>query len=351
MTPVFQDDSYYSVVTLHGLFMIFLYLMPILYGVYGNYLMAHNQSASDMVFPRFNIFALQVLGASIIFLLLTTYLSNNIYYGWTLYPPISNTSFIEFMILGLHLSGISSILTSVNLILTTNGQYRTHYDLEDNMPLLPAAYNMGNTLIILALPVLAAAITMLLLDKCNNTAFYLQNNSGDLLLYQHLFWFFGHPEVYILILPCFGIESYLMTYYLEKPPINPPNMLFALYGIGYLSCVVWGHHLYSINMPQEVKDYFSYSTLLIGIPTGVKYFSWLASLGNNELVDDELLNCTYGFLYLFLVGGLTGIMLGNAGLDLVFHDTYYVVGHFHLVMAAAITYSLYAILTLILEIN
>lgn len=137
-----------------------------------------------------------------------------------------------------------------------------------------------------------------------------------------------------------------MTYYNEKPPINPPNMLFALYGIGFLSCCVWGHHLYSINMPSEVKDYFSYSTLLIGVPTGVKYFSWLAALPTNELSQDEILNCVYGFLYLFLYGGLTGIVLGNAGLDLTMHDTYYVVGHFHVVMAAAITYMLYAILLL-----
>lgn len=151
------------------------------------------------------------------------------------------------------------------------------------MPLLMCSYNMGNTLVLLAMPVLAAAITMLLLDKANTTVFYIQGTGGDLLLYQHLFWFFGHPEVYILILPCFGIESHLMTYYDEKPPINTPNMLFALYCIGFLSAVVWGHHLYSINMADEVRDYFSYSTLLIGVPTGVKYFSWLASLPHNEM--------------------------------------------------------------------
>lgn len=151
------------------------------------------------------------------------------------------------------------------------------------MPLLMSSYNMGNSLVILALPVLAAAITMLLLDKADTTSYYLIGIQGDLLLYQHLFWFFGHPEVYILILPCFGIESHLMTYYEEKPPLNTHNMLFALYGIGYLSCAVWGHHLYSISMPSEVKDYFSYSTLLIGVPTGVKYFSWLAALPHNQL--------------------------------------------------------------------
>lgn len=162
-----------------------------------------------------------------------------------------------------------------------------------------------------------------------------------------MFWFFGHPEVYILILPCFGIESMLFAYYAFKAPINAINLVFALYGIGYLACVVWGHHLYSINMTGETRDYFAYSTMLIGVPTGVKYFAWLAGLGHNFFIHNVQIICMYGFLYLFLFGGFTGIVLGNAGLDLTMHDTYYVVGHFHIVMAAAITYSVYAIISLI----
>lgn len=164
-----------------------------------------------------------------------------------------------------------------------------------------------------------------------------------MLLYQHLFWFFGHPEVYILIMPCFGFESYLIRSRLGRAPLNSLNMMLALYTIGFLSCCVWGHHLYTIGMPHEVRDYFSYSTLLIGVPTGVKFFSWMASLGKIDVYQDLEVLCIFGFLNYFLYGGLSGIMLANAGLDIVMHDTYYAVGHFHVVMVAAITYIVFGV--------
>ena len=338
--PLGEGESYYGLVTFHGLVMIFMYLMPVLYGVLGNALCAHGSGVSDMLFPRLNILGLQTIAASTVLVWYAVGSGAPYYCGWVLTPPISLVSGLELLILGLHLSGISSVLTSLNLLLTTNLAHRLHRT-NGEMPLLFASINTGNVLVLLSLPVLAGGITLLLLDKAMGTLYYAQQLGGDLLLYQHLFWFFGHPEVYILVLPCFGLMSFQLAFGLGRTPVNGYNMTLALMTICYISCAVWGHHLYTVQQAKEARDFFAWATLLIGVPTGIKYFSWLAGFPGVTGYTSVQSFSLQGFMYMFFWGGMGGIVLGNSGLDLAMHDTYYVVGHFHLIMAAAVTYVLY----------
>lgn len=337
--PLAHYDVYYTIITYHGLILIFFYLMPLLYGCFGNFVSASHVGISDMMFPRFNISAVQLLVPASVYILFALLGHFILYCGWVLSPPVSMTRSLEVLIFSLHLSGVSSIATSLNLVVTSNMNHRTH-SFRGLISLLLASFNTGNVLVIFSLPVLAAGITMLLLDHLNVSDFFT-SLAGDVLIYHHLFWFFGHPEVYILILPCFGIESYLFTAHIAKHPLNVMNMTLALMTICYLSCAVWGHHLYTVHMSKENRDLFSFSTVLIGVPTGIKFFTWLSLLNEVGVSSDIPVFATWGFLFIFFWGGITGMIMGNAGLDVVFHDTYYVVGHFHIIMAAAITYIVY----------